>query len=58
MTLRRAQGGPWADRYLADWRALRALNGGRAPGLDMAIDAAILVLILHDVVMIALAEAA
>lgn len=43
----------WVDRYLADWRALRAIDGGRLPGFELAIDAAVLLVILVDVLAIA-----
>lgn len=51
--LRRAQGGRWLAKYLADHRALRAIDGGRLPGFELAIDAAVLLVILVDVLAIA-----
>lgn len=42
----------WLAKYLADWRALRALDGGRSPGVATAIDAALLMLVLLDVLTI------
>lgn len=38
----------WVAKYRADWRALRALDGGRSPALSAAIDATVLLLVLLD----------
>ena len=42
----------WLAKYRADWRALQALDGGRSPGLATAIEAAVLLLVLLDVLTI------
>lgn len=43
----------WFARYRADYRALRALDGGRSPIAAALVEAAVLVLMVLDVLAVA-----